>query len=646
MRYYALYAREINARVPVRHVVLWQSEEHRHYSLQPDTGRVWLPRGHAAAMEYLRTHTHLKARDLEDFLYKQNLPECEIPTRQQRRQWLYRHRQTLSTTGGRSCCPSVDGAQYFAEKWSQSQREGERSSNDIYVLPTTRTDETIVYIPFTCQAMTDTIAKYNSDIVLLGLDGKMKILLWGYAILSAGIIIKEYGKNSTRRRNAQGQRVQMPSNVCTFIPIMQAIVNSESKAHCEMLFRDVENLWNAHRRQGSPLFHESCAQIHKDFGGGSEAARKSMWPSMRSMDDWAHFIRNLSKRLPKGPASATLRKTVIQMLNTLRTIPNVDLFDVLAHGFLEWLRRQPNGASLARYLQDWYLKQVTVKELNEEYGVLANGNPGDVLTNATWWAGVSGCIPGSASGTQTVEAFHRDWETQIRSMGPPSSLDAVMARMQEMVPRSASEGCLNTSDQVYFDTCNSYIPRPQSQMHRLGVSTPEEYAANEHLPNYWVCRTELHGTLVVIGATAHTQISEKWALFVATCLDIRGTRLRDHLQGQFFCHDTFSGALDCRAWLERWRSSVIVFCNPSPFAARAGKLTVCSCEHWAVEGLCPHAAFAEYLGVPGHAAPRRNLESLPAQVRRGRRPVACTKRASRKRKFVHEAQGASLNAQD
>ena len=39
----------------------------------------------------------------------------------------------------------------------------------------------------------------------------------------------------------------------------------------------------------------------------------------------------------------------------------------------------------------------------------ARSAPSDTLTVANWWIGIYGIVPGTGSGSQSVEAFHSSW---------------------------------------------------------------------------------------------------------------------------------------------------------------------------------------------------------------------------------------------
>ena len=90
---------------------------------------------------------------LEDFLCGHSLPDVEIPSRRQRRQWLYRLRRELPTTGDNAAFPSVNSGDHFANKWSLPPQTPISSSADLYVLGSKHTDEQVVYVPHACNCL-------------------------------------------------------------------------------------------------------------------------------------------------------------------------------------------------------------------------------------------------------------------------------------------------------------------------------------------------------------------------------------------------------------------------------------------------------------------------------------------------------------
>ena len=213
----------------------------------------------------------------------------------------------------------------------------------------------------------------------------------------------------------------------------------------------------------------------------------------------------------------------------------------------------------------------------------------------------------------------------------PWDLRATMMLSWPTCNRWCPDGCRKVacSDlEKYLHRPSTNRPRPLAQLHKLGLSSPEEE---------YVCQTSKcvklidNGAIVVIGGSANQ--------FVAGWLNMLGADLTARLNGQFLFFRRY-WTLSC---LETWPSSFVALCKPAEPSVRTGKLTASSCEHWSLEGVCPHVAFVAHLGVQGHAAPPRNLADFPISVRRGRRRGQTTKRDIRLHKRQHLDGGNAVN---
>ena len=139
----------------------------------------------------------------------------------------------------------------------------------------------------------------------------------------------------------------------------------------------------------------------------------------------------------------------------------------------------------------------------------ASGDPNDPITDVTWRAGVLGTIPGSVSGAQTVEAFHREWETQVR----PWDLRATLM--------------------LSWPTCNRWCP---DGCRKVACSDLEKYALADLVFATSVRQTGRHGAIVVIGGTTNQ--------FVVGFLDRFGAEITAHLKGQSFVEEVLDKHLN------------------------------------------------------------------------------------------------------
>ena len=82
---------------------------------------------------------------------------------------------------------------------------------------------------------------------------------------------------------------------------------------------------------------------------------------------------------------------------------------------------------LAACLESEYTRKVPPAMPAAVLAIAARGGAGEELLVCTWWAGATGTVPGSASGSQAMEAFHRPWQVDIAAMGKPANIEAARA---------------------------------------------------------------------------------------------------------------------------------------------------------------------------------------------------------------------------
>ena len=100
-----------------------------------------------------------------------------------------------------------------------------------------------------------------------------------------------------------------------------------------------------------------------------------------------------------------------------------------------------------------------------------------------WTAGCTFTAPASASGTQCVEAFPRQWDAEFSAGGAPPPLDGFFDRMQAL----SQKWCPDIPTQMH-DCSSDDAPVPLSvpKIHALGRSAVQGYWQNKHLQNFSV----------------------------------------------------------------------------------------------------------------------------------------------------------------
>jgi hypothetical protein len=84
------------------------------------------------------------------------------------------------------------------------------------------------------------------------------------------------------------------------------------------------------------------------------------------------------------------------------------------------------------YLQGRYVRQFTGEQLRNAFGLRCFALPADcTLWCGTFWAGTFGVLPGTACGSQPLEAFHSGWQREVARERVPATVEELLARMQE-----------------------------------------------------------------------------------------------------------------------------------------------------------------------------------------------------------------------
>ena len=158
-------------------------------------------------------------------------------------------------------------------------------------------ERNFLFVPFTCQAFLDAASRHTERHACCVVDGKWKTLNNGWVFASFGLLIRGH----TRRRTTSARvtmpglrvaRIQTREFTSSFVPLVVAIMKSESTLHVNALFAVASRLLTTiSRPQNQPMV---VTQLHKDFARSLEQNRTDLFPQARSCGDWAHFARNIT----------------------------------------------------------------------------------------------------------------------------------------------------------------------------------------------------------------------------------------------------------------------------------------------------------------------------------------------------------------
>ena len=154
----------------------------------------------------------------------------------------------------------------------------------------------------------------------------------------------------------------------------------------------------------------------------------------KACDDAAHEKpAGKGKGRTKKPARKERQKSeafekLDKIITVTRQLPTIQLVDAVWDATFDWL----NGVNktAVSYLQKWYFKSITVDNMSKRFRC-QKAIQGNTLWFGTFWSGIIGTYPGSASGTQTIESFHSSWQSKLKKGTRISPLE-VFDHMQKI----------------------------------------------------------------------------------------------------------------------------------------------------------------------------------------------------------------------
>ena len=164
-----------------------QVDKHVHTSVSAqrlDAARIWTASQLSAADDYLQHAAILGSSDLECHSLNRGFVLSDLPSRSQRNDWLKRQRRSHPAPTPHSNIP-VDIARHIANRLAIRQLS-DLQSDEVYVLHEYCMNQDFVYIPFSCQTCLTCVSKSSGSALIIGTDGKHKMLRNGWQVLSVG----------------------------------------------------------------------------------------------------------------------------------------------------------------------------------------------------------------------------------------------------------------------------------------------------------------------------------------------------------------------------------------------------------------------------------------------------------------------------
>eukprot|EP00438_Fugacium_kawagutii_P024089 Skav218388 [mRNA] locus=scaffold3482:8652:12922:- [translate_table: standard] len=374
----------------------------------------------------------------------------------------------------------------------------------LVVLPDMLVSEEAVCILWTCKGMLRRAKGARRKVVKLVVDGKQKILSNEYTVVTVGFVV---GSKTLSRSKIAGRKSSQ-QHTSTQEPFLQALVDSESAANMKRIFEAACSLATEHARVD---LRKQVWQLHKDFALGIEKARMEAFPKSRptlkeaearlqDADAEAAVLtarprqrapKKIAPKVHKGPF-----ETLNKIISLSRQLPTVQLLDGIWGATFEWLSRINKAA--VTYLQKHYFKAVSVEGLSKRFRC-REAMRGETLWFGTFWSGIVGTYPGSASGTQTIEGFHSSWQTKLKQNVRVSPIE-FFNHMQEMFEEWCSEFCWDEARLFH-----TWPPEPAQELlngqalRSVGRSPAVDFWLNRETKisgarNYWKTYRRTSGT--------------------------------------------------------------------------------------------------------------------------------------------------------
>ena len=397
-----------------------------------DRGFVFTPLQDRDARAYLASGQRLCAHGLEAFLLARGHVLAALPSAARRSRWLKNRKPPPARV--EPPAPRVACMVQNLSDWPTAETPELTGLFRIATTDCNVVDESAVCAPFSCQGMVNTLRRWSDSTVVMTVDTKQNCLAHGYGVLTMSMLHKYKLRRTTLARHG-GKKVQGDMFTSHASPVLQAVIHVESTENIVRAFQAVCQLWQRAAPQRRPL-PECLSQIHKDFLPAIEAARRSVFPHTRPVDDFFHFMEKkatIEKKLKHldvaGKKDTHFEKQhygwCIATLDFVRHLPTVDIFSMVYEGFLAELTRLDEPL-LVEYLgpAGMYARRATARALRDDFHVHVNtDNLDSMLLFSSWWQGILGIVPGTACGDQPQEAFHVDWKRQLDVLGknaPPA----------------------------------------------------------------------------------------------------------------------------------------------------------------------------------------------------------------------------------
>ena len=525
---------------------------------------------------------------------------------------------------------SVQGLKNVVSSWIDKQSASwvDAALTELRVLQAADCAAGHCFFAWSCRGFLNNLKGIKNRLVCLVVDGKQKIATTGAVIASVGVLCSsETPRNTTLARDTEGKKLQAELRTNTVQLVMQAYMDAESTDNFVRFF---QLLCDTAQAEFGVSLPSQVLQMHSDFSDSIEAARRKVFPKARPCRDYPHMMRAVQGTLSKK-ALEDWRARTLHALRCTRFLPTAELFSAVWKLILPELQAAGKGEVVA-YLKKEYIKDVRKEVLEKKFSLRDGLLAETTLLWADYWSGVLGTHPGSATGTQTIEAFHSFWQEQIRRKAR-SKPGEVLLRMQGLYQKEWKAHMVADSA-THRASLWPTEPDPLfvsgTGLHRLGQNSAEEYWAARQKRNVQKVEDKsTNTTFYVLRAQktdkeepAQANVSEAIAQRIVRLILLAGPDLDAALSESGVVRQVDTGAwkLDLASLDLLFNCHCVVMIGdlPRKYYARlynhadVKDKAACTCPTFGQRAQCSHVYYIEAL------TGQIDLRALPQKQKRGR----------------------------
>ena len=384
-----------------------------------DAVKSWTPltsTAEAALKEFVGNHAHFTTQDLVKVVEAHQSHSRPSDTFLQT--WGKNHRAPKS-----DACDRTTSFAWVEADWRQLEREyglvnGLQEAPNALKIAKSTYDPAATAVCFCNPALLKTTFDrlVNHHYIKLCGDGTFRLTSGKWVLISVGVLSKHYAPAS----GVYAFRI-------AFHPLMFALTNKESQPTYRFLF---DALVSCSEQFAQVNLLHACRQYHADLHFGEDLAMKSIFHHADRVADWAHLIGACARSKTHvtkeegalawragifstvekdlSPFGKRLLPLVKRTIFCLRSVPTAIIFHTITDLlFRTLLAQEPPERKAVSKMQRFYFAKVPAAAARIRFEL--KGWPGDpsFLFSADWWCGIQRIQPGSASGIQAQESWHK-----------------------------------------------------------------------------------------------------------------------------------------------------------------------------------------------------------------------------------------------